>query len=124
MQAVAVEADTSVIGDALNFPMPHLAGEIAGLDLGSTFREPLRSNHSTLLVSGTLDGRTFLEAHVEIAQSLPQSVTLTVEHAGHNLFFSHPEVVPRIAAFLSGETLTTETLTAEPPVFVRERDGS
>ena len=124
MQKVMAEADTAVVGDALNFPMPHLAGEIAGLDLGSAFRDPLLSDHSTLLVSGTLDGRTFPEAHAEIAQSLPQSVTLTVEHAGHNLFFSHPEVVPRIAAFLSGETLTTETLTAEPPVFVRERDGS
>lgn len=123
-QAVWAEADTAVIGDALNFPMPHLAGAVDGLDLGSAFREPLRSDHPTLMISGTLDGRTFPEAHADIARSLPQSVMLTVEHAGHNLFFAHPEIVPRIAAFLSGEALTTETLAADPPVFVRERDGS
>lgn len=122
MQEVKAEADTAVVGDALNFPMPHLAGDIEGLDLGSAFREPLRSDHPTLLVSGTLDGRTFPEAHAEIAQSLSQSVMLTVEHAGHNLFFSHPEIVPRIAAFLSGEAMEDDTLTAVPPTFVR--DGS
>lgn len=124
LQAVTAEADTAMIGDALNFPMPHLAGEAGGLDLGSAFREPLQSDHPTLIVSGTLDGRTFPEAHAEIAQSLSQSVMLTVEHAGHNLFFAHPEVVPRIAAFLSGEAMADDTLTADPPLFVRERDES
>jgi pimeloyl-ACP methyl ester carboxylesterase len=124
LQKVTEEAEGAVIGDALNFPMPHLMGEISGLDLGSTFREPLRSEHPTLLVSGTLDGRTFPEAHAAIAQSLPKSVTLTIENAGHNLFFSHPEIVPRIAAFLAGEAVADDTLTAAPPQFVRKNDES
>lgn len=60
---VQAEADTALLGDALNFPVPHLRGTIPSIDLGEEFREPVVSDRPALFLSGTLDGRTYPEAH-------------------------------------------------------------
>jgi len=114
---VEAQAKTALPGDALNFPMPHLQDAIPGIDLGDAFREPVTSDRPALFFSGTLDGRTFPEAHAEIAEGFPNGAIVTVEHAGHNLFFSHPDVVPLIADFLAGTPATERTLTAPRPRF-------
>jgi pimeloyl-ACP methyl ester carboxylesterase len=115
---VQAQADTALLGDALNFPMPHLQGAIPGIDLGEDFRSPVRSDRPTLFLSGTLDGRTYLEAHAEIAEGFSNGAIVTIENAGHNLFFSHPEVVDIIADFFAGAPAKRRTLTAPAPSFV------
>jgi pimeloyl-ACP methyl ester carboxylesterase len=114
------EAETAVVGDALNFPMPHLQGAIPGIDLGEAFRAPVMSNRPALLISGTLDGRTFPEAHAEIAEGFPNGAILTVENAGHNLFFSHRAIGTRIADFFAGTPARADTLVAPAPSFMME----
>jgi pimeloyl-ACP methyl ester carboxylesterase len=115
---VQEEAETALLGDALNFPMPHLRGTIPGIDLGEDFRAPVVSNRPALFFSGTLDGRTYPEAHAEIAEGFANGAVVTIEHAGHNLFFSHSDVVELIAAFLDGAPAEVRTLTAPRPRFV------
>ena len=66
----------------------------------------------------TLDGRTYPEAHAEIASGFSQGAVVTIENAGHNLFFSHPRVVELIADFFGGKSAETRTLTAPVPSFV------
>lgn len=114
------EAETAVVGDAMNFPMPHLQGAIPGIDLGDAFREPVESDRPALFFSGTLDGRTFPEAHAEIAEGFANGAIVTVEHAGHNLFFSHPDIVPLLADFLAGAPAKERTLTAPRPGFTMD----
>ncbi|WP_263788790.1 alpha/beta hydrolase [Salinibacter grassmerensis] len=114
---VQAQADTALAGDAMNFPMPHLRESISGIDLGTGFRAPVRSDRPTLLLSGTLDGRTFPAAHREIARHLPNGAIVTIENAGHNLFFSHPQVVPMIAEFFAGAPAEPRTLMAPRPAF-------
>jgi len=121
-EAVQAEARTAIVGDALNFPMPHLEEAIPGIDLGPTFRYRLASSHPTLILSGTLDGRTFPEAHAEVAATLDQCAVLTIVNAGHNLFFAHSGVVPRIAAFLDGGPVQSDTLIAPSPSFLIQDD--
>ena len=79
------------------------------------FRASVSSDRPALLFSGTLDGRTLPQAHREIASTLTNSGIVTVEHAGHNLFFSHPRVVPMIADFFEGASPQTTRLTAPAP---------
>lgn len=114
---VSAEAETALLGDAINFPMPHLQDALPDLDLGSAFREPVSSDRPALLLTGTLDGRTYPEAHAEIAEGLSNGARVTIRNAGHNLFLSHPDVVPLIADFFGGAAPKPRTLTAPLPRF-------
>ena len=117
LAAVESEAKTALLGDALNFPMPHLEGVVLGLDLGEGFRAPVTSDRPALFLSGTLDGRTYPEAHAEVAAGFSNGGVVTIENAGHNLFFDHPWVVELIADFLGGAPARTQTLVAPAPDF-------
>ena len=119
---VEAQAATALLGDALNFPMPHLRNAIPGHTLGPAFRAPVASDRPALLLSGTLDGRTYPEAHAEVAAGLSRGALVTIEHAGHNLFFSHPEVPALIADFFAGAPPVPRTLTAPRPTFVEQGD--
>ena len=111
------EAESALLGDVLNFPIPHLLGVAPEIDLGETFRKPVSSDRPALFLSGTLDGRTYPNAHQEIAAGFSNSGIVTIEHAGHNLFFSHPDLVDIITGFFNGDEAKDRTLTAETPRF-------
>lgn len=111
------EARAAVLGDALNFPMPHLLGAVPGVDLGDAFRAPIRIDQPALLVAGTLDGRTPLEEQAEVAAQFRRKAQVTVQHAGHNVFESHPDIQDLIVRFFRGEPVTDTRLSLPPPVF-------
>ena len=108
---------SAVLGDALNFPMPHLVGAISGLDLGQAFRAPIDIDQPALLVAGTLDGRTPLEEQAEVAAQFRRKVQVTVENAGHNVFEAHPQVQDLLVRFFGGEDVADTRLALPPPVF-------
>lgn len=112
---VETQAQTALLGDSTNFPMPHLDDPAADYRLPDSFREDPLSDVPVLVVSGTLDGRTYPEAALEATRGLSARTVVTVENAGHNLFFDHPDVVPYIVDFLDGEPLTDTTLVAKLP---------
>jgi pimeloyl-ACP methyl ester carboxylesterase len=118
LQRVQSQAKTALLGDALNFPMPHLREALPDLDLGEDFRAPLTSDRPALFLSGTLDGRTYPESHAEVAAGFSQGAVVTIENAGHNLFFSHPELPNLIAEFFAGAPAITTRFTAPLPEFV------
>src|ERR1700754_845760 len=72
------EAKTAVLGDALNFPMPHLLGVIPGVDLGEGYRHSIRIPHKTLLVMGSIDGRTVLAEQAEVAAQFQDKAQVLV----------------------------------------------
>lgn len=111
------EARTAVLGDALNFPMPHLAGAIPGIDLGAPFRAPIRIDHPALLIAGSLDGRTPLAEQDEVAAQFRRKSRIIVKNAGHNVFEAHPEVQPLLVRFFGGGTVADTRLTLPPPKF-------
>ena len=104
---VIKQAKTSLLGDVLNFGLHHF-NDIEGLDLGDTFRQDPSSDTPTLVLSGTLDGRTYLESQHEAVQGLSNVTLITVENAGHNLFMASPDVTQAIQTFMRGETLTSK----------------
>lgn len=111
------EAKTAVVGDALNFPMPHLLGAVPGVDLGEGFRRPFRIAHRSLLVAGSLDGRTVLAEQAEVAAQFRNKSQVLVENAGHNVFEAHPQVQDLLVRFFRGETVADTTLQLPPPKF-------
>lgn len=110
------EAKTALLGLFLNYPMPQLAGAL-GLDLGDDFRRAPQSAIPTLLLTGTLDGRTYPAEQQAAVAGLSNLETVTVENAGHNLFMLSPEIVETIAAFMRGEKVDEKTIIIDPPDF-------
>ena len=114
---VEQEARTAVLGDALNFPMPHVLGAVPGVDLGEAFRAPTTFHTPALLVAGTLDGRTPLEEQAEVIAQFRNRSRIVVENAGHNVFESHPEVQDLLVRFFRGEAAPDTRLHLPPPTF-------
>ncbi|EGF90437.1 alpha/beta hydrolase fold family protein [Asticcacaulis biprosthecium C19] len=113
---VEAEAKTAILGDVLNYPMPHLAGAL-GLDLGDGFRTAPQGNMPVLVLAGSLDGRTYpFEQHTAVA-ALSNVTTVTVENAGHNMFMVSPEVTQVIAEFMRGQTPQTTQIVVKAPPF-------
>ncbi|WGM39420.1 alpha/beta fold hydrolase [Caulobacter sp. NIBR1757] len=114
---VTREARTAVLGDALNFPMPHLLGAVPGVDLGQGFRAPMRIDHPALLVAGTLDGRTPLEEQAEVAAQFRRKARVIVDNAGHNVFEAHPQVRDLLVRFFRGDAVGDARLSLPAPKF-------
>ncbi|WP_428681080.1 alpha/beta fold hydrolase [Sphingopyxis sp.] len=111
------EGKTAVLGKALNFPMPQIAGLIPGVDLGEDFRAPIRSDHPALLIAGSLDGRTVLAEQDEVAAQFRRKTHVRVENAGHNVFEAHPDVQDLLVRFFRGEAVADTRLSLPPPEF-------
>ena len=112
------QAATSLLGLALNFPMPHLNKAAKGLDLGDSFRQDPISDIPTLLLTGTLDGRTYMTSQISATKGLSKLTHVTITNAGHNLFMVSPEVTKVIKLFLSGEEVTTKSITIDLPKLI------
>jgi pimeloyl-ACP methyl ester carboxylesterase len=97
--------------------MPHLLGAIPGVDLGDGFRASIRIPNRSLLVAGSLDGRTVLEEQAEVAAQFRNRSQILVENAGHNVFEAHPQAQELIVQFFKGEAVADTTLTLPAPKF-------
>ncbi len=115
---VTEQAKTSLLGLALNFPMPHLNKAVKGLDLGDSFREKPINNIPTLLLTGTLDGRTYMESQKLATQGLSNLTQVQIKNAGHNLFMVSPEVTKIIELFLSDKKIQTKSITINLPELI------
>ena len=113
---VKTQALSALIGDYLNYPMPHLAGAL-GLDLGDEFRKAPKSSIPTLLLTGTLDGRTYPVEQQAAVSGMRNLTTVTVVNAGHNLFMLSPDITDTIGAFMRGEKIMTKEIVVETPSF-------
>lgn len=110
LDTVKQQAETSLLADFLNFPMPLLNNLDAQLDLGDKFRAYPKSNIPTLLLTGTLDGRTYPSEQRAAVRGLRNVTQINVENAGHNLYTASPEVLERMKAFLSNQTVKAEPI--------------
>ncbi|MHA7871720.1 MAG: alpha/beta fold hydrolase [Hyphococcus sp.] len=110
------EAETSLVGDLLNFPMPQLRGSLGGLDLGDDFRTPPVADIPTLLLTGTLDGRTYPDSQREAVSGLSNLTVVRVVNAGHNLFMASPAVTEAIQRFMRGEAGPDRDILTPPPM--------
>ncbi|GAB2881362.1 alpha/beta fold hydrolase [Microbulbifer echini] len=116
---VKAQAENALLGNYLNFSY-HYDGLAEELDLGDTFRSNPRSDTPVLLLSGTLDGRTYIESQREVISGLKNATLVTVNNAGHNLFMASPEIQNTINQFIEERPLEKTTLTLTLPDFSPE----
>ena len=110
------QAETALVGAQMNFSLP-LETVDPSLDLGDAFRTAPVSDVPTLVLSGTLDGRTFLQSASEATADLSARQTVIVENAGHNLFMMSPEITATIQDFMRGENVDGRRLKVALPSF-------
>jgi pimeloyl-ACP methyl ester carboxylesterase len=97
---VRAQAPASVLGGAMNFPLPDIC-DVPGLPrLDESFRAPLSSGVPALLVAGTWDGRTPPANARAAAASLAQAELLIVPRASHDLF-QNADVSAALIRFLA-----------------------
>ena len=113
---IEAQAKTALLGPHMNFSL-HLETVDPSLDLGDTFRTPPISDVPTLVLSGTLDGRTYPESGQEATAGLAQRQTVIVKNGGHNLFMLSPEVTGTIQDFMRGQVVDGRTIIVDLPEF-------
>jgi pimeloyl-ACP methyl ester carboxylesterase len=117
LEMVRREAQSAVLGDALNFPMPHVLGIRPQIDLGEGFRSAFASAIPTLFISGTLDGRTYPEEAREVLSGFANGAHLIVENGGHNIYEADVRVADAVVAYFSGHAVPRH-IRFEPPKIV------
>jgi pimeloyl-ACP methyl ester carboxylesterase len=111
------QAPDGIIGRYLNAPMPQLAGLWPDLDLGDEFRAGPVGDIPVLMLSGTLDGRTYPESQHQAVAGLSRVTAVTVVNAGHNLFMSSPDVAAAIHRFMQNEDGIPAEIVVDLPDF-------
>ncbi|WP_421791332.1 alpha/beta fold hydrolase [Hyphobacterium sp.] len=119
LASVMAQAETSLLGLGLNFPMPQLNALWADMDLGPEFRDGPFGDTPVLTLTGTLDGRTYPESQQEAVSGLTNVSRVTIVNAGHNLFMSTPEVTEIMHRFMRGEAGLPEEIIIPLPDFTR-----
>lgn len=113
---ITEQAETALMGLHMNFSM-HLETVDPSLDLGKAFRTAPTSDVPTLVLSGTLDGRTYPQSGQEATAGLSNRQTVMVTNAGHNLFMLSPDVTTVIQDFMRGEKVDGRELRVDLPEF-------
>ena len=113
---IAEQAKTALLGLHMNFSM-HLETVDPSLDLGETFRQAPVSDVPTLVLSGTLDGRTYPKSGQEATAGLRARQTVRIINGGHNSFMLSPEVTQTIQDFMRGEFVDGREIFVELPEF-------
>jgi pimeloyl-ACP methyl ester carboxylesterase len=106
------EAASSLLGNAINFPLMDLGTAWNSPDLGDDFRRPVRSRIPVLVLAGDLDPRTPVENGREIVKHLDNGHLVVLTNAGHHFdLFGSPQIRELLKAFLRGERLSVTRLT-------------
>ena len=118
LQLINQQSEHALLGRLLNFPMPQLNRVVDGLDLGDEFRQYPKSDVPTLLLTGTLDGRTYIKSQQEATRGLTNLTQVLVKNGGHNVFMLSPQITSVIQDFMRNEVLSTTEIEFQLPDFV------
>jgi len=115
-QMIVKQGETALLGLHMNFSLL-LETVDPSLDLGDAFRMAPVSDVPTLVLTGTLDGRTYPESGQEATAGLSNRQTVIVQNGGHNLFMLSPEVTTVIQDFMRGEMVDGREIIVDLPEF-------
>ena len=115
LDLIRSQAQSSLAGMAVNFPMPQLRGAVPGLDLGDAFRREIAWRGPVLIFEGDLDVRTPLEEQAAATAGLRNVHRVRFRNGGHDLFEAHPDVAPILIDFFSGRRVSTRELVLPSP---------
>lgn len=116
-QLVAAQMPTTTLGEGINFLLLNWLQDYAFLQLPDVFRTLPENHVDALLLSGTMDGRTYLPSAVETAKAFKQGHFVVLDNAGHNLYMQSPIIGDLVLDFFKGKKLNVSEIKLEPIVF-------
>lgn len=112
------EAQTALLGNAINFPDMMLREAWQVNPLPAPFRAPVHSSIPVLMIVGDLDARTPIANAQEIAATLPNAKIVVAENAAHQFnLFGSPALQLLLHRFLTGQPITDERVVLPPLPF-------
>ena len=98
LAAVRAESPATLLGDAINLPLPDVCDTPGLPRLPEAFRAPLSSAIPTLFVSGGFDGRTPPGNAESLAKGFARAELLVIPGASHSLF-REPDAMAEVLRF-------------------------
>lgn len=111
------ELKTSLLGDGINYLLLDWIDELNYFNLPEEFRKLKENNVNALLLSGKMDGRTYLSSAIEIAKPFKNGQHIIIDNAGHNLYMLSPIIGDLVLEFLKGEKLNVSEIKLKPVFF-------
>jgi pimeloyl-ACP methyl ester carboxylesterase len=113
---VKAQAESTLLADAADFPIPDVCDAWGVPELGPDFRSPISSKVPVLFVSGTLDAHTPPSNAHEVLAGFPNGRHVLVEGGAHCLLgFSLPKGRKVTTKFLRGDSVSLSRLST--PAF-------
>lgn len=113
---VSEQIDESILGSSINFLLFEWMTHSNFPQLPNEFREMADNQVDALLLSGTLDGRTYVNAGIDIAKKFKNGQHVTIVNAGHDLYMQSPLIGDLVIDFLKGEDLNFKKIELTPTV--------
>jgi pimeloyl-ACP methyl ester carboxylesterase len=114
---VKAQINQSILGSNINFLLFEKMQSLDFPMLPEAFRNLPKNNANALLLSGTLDGRTYLTSAKRIAEQFNNGQHVIIEHAGHDLYMSSPLIGDMVFRFFQGKNINLNRLTLTPILF-------
>jgi len=111
------ELKTSILGDGINYLMLDWIKDLNYFHLPEDFRKLKANKVNALLLSGKMDGRTYLSSAVEIAKSFQNGQHIIIDNAGHNLYMLSPIIGDVVLEFFKGQALNLSEIKLQPVYF-------
>jgi pimeloyl-ACP methyl ester carboxylesterase len=110
---------TSMLGTAMDFPLPEWCSAWGVPELPESFRDPIETSVPTLFIAGTLDGQTPVENANEVRRGFVHGLLFVVNGAGHDhsLFLSSPTLINAISEFFVRGRGTDSVFQTQPLHF-------
>jgi len=106
-----------LLGRTTNFPFPDIAENLDLPNLGSAFRKNPVSPIPALFLSGTLDGRTYIESAKELLAGFNNGIHIVLDGAGHDMFMSSPKVKELMLDFFQNKEVLAQRVEVRTPEF-------
>jgi len=112
------ESPTTILGEMINFPFPHVCAALGIPSLDDEFRAPILTEVRTLFISGTMDNNTPPFQAEELRWGFTNGTHLIVRNAGHEDLLPNRDVQRAIGEFLKGEEVSARGVELPTPRFV------
>lgn len=116
-QQIEKEAKTALLGDIVNFPIAEMEDVLGNPDLGDAYRSPIKTDVTTLFVSGVLDNNTQPFQAEDVRKTFKNSTHIIIDNAGHESMLTESQVQQTMVQFLRGEDVSKVKISLPPLKF-------
>jgi pimeloyl-ACP methyl ester carboxylesterase len=111
---VSQQIDRFILGSSINFLFFEWMMHIDFPQSPNEFRAMRENEVDALLLSGTLDGRTYVNAGIKIAEKFKNGQHVIIVNAGHDLYMESPLIGNLVVDFLKGKDVTLKKIALVP----------